>query len=117
MTQVEAELESLKARVTSQTAAREQAEAVCDRQGERITTLQSTVTDLEKRVTEQAEAAAELTRERDGYRAQLPTQEDEAALAELTNLLTTKRIPSPMKSMSSPAQSGLRISEPRAEAA
>ena len=117
MVKVDAEIDAIKARLIEQTSAREQSEAVCDRQGERITNLQATVADLEAKLTEQSEIAATLKRERDEYRAQLPTKEDEDALAELTSLLTTKRIPTSLKANSSQSQTTLRISENRAEAA
>src|SRR5947208_10594644 len=56
LAQLESEGESLKDRLADETSARQQAEAVCDRQGERITVLQQLVAELEKRVAEQSEA-------------------------------------------------------------
>ena len=88
LAQIESEGESLKERLTQETSARQQAEGVCDRQGERITALQQTVAELEKTVAEQSAAISTLTRERDEFRAEVPTTEDTAALADLESLLT-----------------------------
>jgi chromosome segregation ATPase len=64
--------------------AREQAEAVIDRQGQRLTQMQDTIANLEKQV-------AELTIEVGNARAQAPTQEDAEALAALAQLLSAKK--------------------------
>ena len=87
LTQLEAELNSLKNQLTEQETARGQAEAVCDRQGERITDLQATVARLTHTMAEQTESISVLTETRDTYRTQVPTDEDVNALEELTRLL------------------------------
>src|SRR4051812_2093581 len=58
-------IESLEATVAQLTVAREQAEAVIDRQGQRLGTLQDQLTTLEQRVAEQSDEIDRLTEERD----------------------------------------------------
>ena len=71
--------------------AKEQAEAVCDRQGQRLTQLQETIATLEKQAAEQAAHVAQLQLELDGTKVQLPTSEDHEALAALSSLLAAKK--------------------------
>lgn len=84
-------IESLEAQVSRLTVAREQAEAVIDRQGQRLGNLQEQVNSFEKQVTEQTGSIEKLTTERDAYKVQLPSKEDEEALAAMSALLTTKK--------------------------
>jgi chromosome segregation ATPase len=84
-------IESLEAQVAQLSTAREQAEAVVDRQGQRLSSLQSQIIELEKKTTDQSEIIGRITSERDNLRAQLPTQEDNEALASIVSLLTTKK--------------------------
>jgi septal ring factor EnvC (AmiA/AmiB activator) len=73
------ECSSLESQLKSETEARSQAEGVVDRQGERITTLQASVADLERQISE-----------RDTLQAQIPSKEDEEALQAMLSLLTKK---------------------------
>ena len=84
-------IESLEAQVSKLTVAREQAEAVIDRQGQRLGNLQEQVNSFEKQVAEQTESVNQLIAERDRFKTQVPSQEDEAALAAMLQLLTTKK--------------------------
>ena len=85
--------------------AKEQAEAVCDRQGQRLTQLQETIATLEKQAAEQAAHVAQLQMELDGTKVQLPTSEDHEALAALSSLLAAKKgaAPSPAGSATAAA--------------
>jgi chromosome segregation ATPase len=85
------QIESLDASLAKATVAREQAEAVIDRQGQRVASLQQQADELERRVAALAEDLAKVTAERDEYRAELPTKDDEEALAAMAALLTTKK--------------------------
>jgi chromosome segregation ATPase len=75
--------------------AKDQAEAVCDRQGQRLTQLQETITGLERQHAEHVERVAALQSELDGTKVQLPTSEDHEALAALSSLLAAKKGGSP----------------------
>jgi chromosome segregation ATPase len=77
------------------TTAREQAEAVVDRQGQRLTQAQETITRLEKQSAEHDEQIQQLSEEIESLRRHLPTQEDSDALASLSELLTTKKVSMP----------------------
>ncbi len=113
-------IESLESQVSKLTVAREQAEAVIDRQGQRLGNLQEQVNSLEKKVTEQSDSIDKLTVERDSFKTQLPSREDEEALAAMSALLTTKKSASPGKETKDSGKSanGFRFNgEPRAEAA
>lgn len=70
---------------------KEQSEAVCDRQGQRLTQLQEAIAGLEKQVAEQAERIGQLTSELDDTRVKLPTNDDHEALAALSTLLAAKK--------------------------
>jgi predicted nucleic acid-binding Zn-ribbon protein len=107
-------IEALESELSKQNVAREQAEAVIDRQGQRLSNFHDQVQMLEKRVTEQSDAIDKLTVERDAYVNQLPSKEDEEALAAMAALLTTKKAPRE----STKAQAAMRYNgEARAEAA
>jgi chromosome segregation ATPase len=93
------QIESLDASLAKATVAREQAEAVIDRQGQRITSLQQQADELERRLAEMTDALTKVTAERDEYRAEMPTQDDEEALAAMAALLTTKKAGSPNMKM------------------
>jgi archaellum component FlaC len=71
--------------------AKEQAEAVIDRQGQRLTQMQQTISDLEARMGEHSHKAQQLATELETTRTQLPTQEDAEALAALAALLAAKK--------------------------
>lgn len=113
------QFEALEVRLAQTTVGREQAEAVIDRQGERLTHQQDQLREFEKQLTEQREEIQSLTAERDSYRVQLPSKEDEEALAAMTTLLTTKKAGATRdgaKDASTPPS--IRINaDPRAEAA
>lgn len=72
------------------TTAKEQAEAIIDRQGVRLTQMQDAAAELEKRVSEQASQISELTAQIDQARSQLPTREDEEALSSMNDLLARR---------------------------
>src|SRR5688572_21609527 len=84
------EMESLGLQLSEATIAREQAEAVIDRQGERLTSMQAGIADLERHVAEQAEQINALTHERDALQAQLPTRDDLEALTAMSELLSKR---------------------------
>jgi len=71
--------------------AREQGEAVIDRQGQRLTQMQETIASIEKQLAEQTHKAEQATQELDALRGQVPTQEDTEALAALASLLSAKK--------------------------
>jgi predicted nucleic acid-binding Zn-ribbon protein len=71
--------------------AREQGEAVIDRQGQRLTQMQETISGLEKQLAEQTQKAEHAQHELDGLRGQVPTHEDTEALAALASLLSAKK--------------------------
>ena len=85
------EMESLLQQLSEVTVAREQAEAVIDRQGERLTSMQAGIADLERHVAEQAEQIDSLVRERDELRSQLPTSDDIEALTAMADLLSKRQ--------------------------
>jgi chromosome segregation ATPase len=85
------ELESLSLQLSEVSIAREQAEAVIDRQGERLTSMQAGIADLERHVAEQAEQIDALSHERDELRAQLPTSDDVEALSAMADLLSKRQ--------------------------
>jgi chromosome segregation ATPase len=117
MAKLQEQQEQMEVKLAQTTVAREQAEAVVDRQGQRLTGLQEQVDTFEKKLAEQSEQIAKLTDERDDYKSQLPSNADEAALAEMAALLSTKRAPVAATKDSSKDNKGLRIAGNRAEAA
>ena len=86
-----AQVRELTGQVDATRTAKEQAEAVCDRQGQRLTQLQESVATLERQLAEQAERVAHLQGELDDTKVQLPTSEDHEALAALSTLLAAKK--------------------------
>ena len=91
LARIAGELESLSLQLSEVSIAREQAEAVIDRQGERLTGMQAGIADLERHVAEQAEQIDALSRERDELRAQLPTRDDVEALSAMADLLSKRQ--------------------------
>lgn len=85
-----AEIASLNQRLTETIEAKDQAEAIINRQGEKITTVQSQNADLERTVAEQSEQIHSLSRERETLIEKLPTKEDADALAAMSALLMKK---------------------------
>jgi lipid II:glycine glycyltransferase (peptidoglycan interpeptide bridge formation enzyme) len=84
------ELRELNQKLQETSLAREQAEAVINRQGERITALQANLAEVERRVADQSEQIADLSRERESLVERLPTKEDADALAAMSALLMKK---------------------------
>ena len=93
------QIQSLEGNLTEATIAREQAEAIIDRQGQRLTILQEQVAGFERKAAEHAGQIDRLTFERDNYLSQLPSREDEEALAAMAQLLTTKKAPNTIGAM------------------
>ncbi len=87
------EIDGLSNRLTEALTAKEQAEAVINRQGERITSLQSQAGELERKVAENSEKIHDLYRERESLLEKLPTKEDAEALAAMSALLMKKVVP------------------------
>ena len=85
------QVKTINARLEEATKAKEQAEGVIDRQGQRLTQMQDTIANLEKQLAEQTQKAEQAHRELDAMRGQVPTQEDTEALAALTALLSAKK--------------------------
>jgi chromosome segregation ATPase len=84
------ELQAAHERIAELTTAREQAEAVIDRQGQRLTAMQAAAAEMEQKIAEHTAQIAALTTERDHLAAQLPTPEDEEALASMSDLLAKR---------------------------
>lgn len=110
------EIDATTRRLAEAVKAEEQAEAVVNRQGQQITTLQSAVAAAEKKAADAAEQLAAVSAERDMLFAQIPTTADEEALSAMADLLNKR--PSSLK-RSAPAGGPIRlaevISEPDAE--
>ena len=85
-----ATIEALESKVAETTVAREQLEAVCDRQGQRLTNLQQQVQNFEITVAAQAAQIEKLVAECERYRAAVPSKEDQEALAAMEALLSKK---------------------------
>lgn len=83
---------TLESKVAQVTVACEQAEAVCDRQGERLTNVQSENESLRETIAEQAREIEELRAQCEQYRRAVPSQEDAEALAAMETLLQTKKL-------------------------
>ena len=110
-------VEALEVQLSKLTVAREQAEAVIDRQGQRLSSVQEQVKTLEQTVTEQSETIGQLTAERDRFQAQVPSQADAEALSAMAALLTTKKASRPARD-GAQSKGSLRLSNaPLAEAA
>jgi chromosome segregation ATPase len=110
------EVAALEERLAETTIAREQAEAIIDRQGQRLTSLQAANVEIEQTVSELQARMAEATRVRDELLSQLPSREDAEALAEMSMLLTTKKVTVPVSEADSSSTS-LGVIGPHAEAA
>jgi chromosome segregation ATPase len=85
------ELRTVEGRYTEAEAGRKQAEGVINRQGERINHLEAQVEQLTKDLESANEMIADLSRERDELRVQLPTNDDIEALNSMMALLSQKR--------------------------
>jgi hypothetical protein len=115
-------MESLVQQLSEVTTAREQAEAVIDRQGERLTSMQAGIADLERHVAEQAEQIDSLVRERDELRSQLPTADDVEALTAMADLLSKRQAAVAKKAggagagAGSPAHPAPQAKQPKAHA-
>ncbi len=93
-TELDATAEQIKALTTKldeMRVAKEQGEAVIDRQGQRLTQMQETIAGLEKQVAEHAQKNDQISHELDALRNQVPTHEDTEALAALASLLSAKK--------------------------
>ena len=84
------QIDDLTHRLTEATTAKDQAEAIINRQGERVQSLQASVAELEKTVSMQSERIHGLEREKESLMEKLPTREDTEALAGLSALLSKK---------------------------
>lgn len=109
---------ALNVRLIETMTAKTQAEAVVDRQGERLTTLQAAAAEGERRIAALSERVATISGEVDALRSQLPTSEDEAALSSMMDLLSkrTKR-PGPAMRLADDREPASDESTPAAEAA
>jgi DNA polymerase III alpha subunit (gram-positive type) len=85
------QLKTTLAKLEETRIAKEQCEAVIDRQGQRLTQMQQTISDFEKQLGEHSQRAQQLVTELEATRSQLPTQEDAEALAALASLLAAKK--------------------------
>jgi predicted RNase H-like nuclease (RuvC/YqgF family) len=85
------QIKTLTAKLEETRIAKEQGEAVIDRQGQRLTQMQETIADLEKQISEHTQKQQQLSQELDSVRAVVPTQEDTEALAALSSLLSAKK--------------------------
>lgn len=84
-------LRALEPRLGEATAGREQAEALVGRQRVEIESLETASRELQRMLGEQAARINELTTEIGQLRANLPTDEDAAALEQMAALLTNAR--------------------------
>jgi chromosome segregation ATPase len=109
------QVSALSSQVKDVTVAREQAEAVVDRQGQRLTQAQETITKLERQSAEHEEQIQKLSGEIESLRRHLPTQEDSDALASLSELLSNKKVSMPAAGHESVRT--MRIASERAKAA
>jgi hypothetical protein len=81
------EMASLRDRAKKAEAAREHAEAILNRQGQKITSLEGANAEMSARLSEHKAQIVTLAQQRDALRAQLPSDEDAAALASMAQLL------------------------------
>lgn len=102
---------SLTTKLNEATQAREQAETIIDRQGQRLTHSQASIESLERQLAEQAARVEQLADELDSLRGQLPTQQDTDALAALSTLLTTKKVSVPAAGRPERPAQPMRIAE------
>lgn len=110
----DAEVGALQTKVREADTAREVAEAMINRQGERILALEAATADLQERLSEHKAQIVQVSAERDRLMQAVPSQEDSDALASMAALLS-KAAPVLEKSK----RTGMRIagSEDVAEAA
>jgi chromosome segregation ATPase len=87
-------IDALEANIAQVVVAREQAEAIVDRQGQRLTSYQEQCEAQERRIADQDAQIQRLCAERDAAREQAPSTEDQQALSAMAALLTTKKIAS-----------------------
>jgi predicted nucleic acid-binding Zn-ribbon protein len=85
------QVKTITTRLEEMKLAKEQGEAVIDRQGQRLTQMQETIAGLEKQLAEHVQKAETTSRELESIRGQVPTQEDTEALAALASLLSAKK--------------------------
>jgi chromosome segregation ATPase len=113
------EIEALHGRIAEIEAVRAAAEQMINRQGERIGALEADNADLAQALAEHQSQVATITRERDALLAQVPSDDDAAALASMAQLLA-KAAPVIEKAKKSAAATPMRIAPepgPIAEAA
>jgi chromosome segregation ATPase len=104
-------IDALEANIAQAVVAREQAEAIVDRQGQRLTTIQEQCEAQEGRIADQDAQIQKLRAELSAAQEQAPSTEDQQALSAMAALLTTKKTPTNEKSL-------LRLNDDnRAEAA
>ena len=104
-------IDALEANIAQAVVAREQAEAIVDRQGQRLTTIQEQCEAQEGRIADQDAQIQKLRAELIAAQEQAPSTEDQQALSAMAALLTTKKTPTKEKSL-------LRLNDDnRAEAA
>ncbi len=93
------QIRALSVQVEELRIAKEQSEAVIDRQGQRLTQMQAIIADLEKQVADFSQKYQQASEELESIREHVPTQEDSDALAALSSLLSTKKgAPTPPRS-------------------
>jgi chromosome segregation ATPase len=102
------EVAAMRERLNAANSAREQAEAIINRQGEKITALQNASADADARIEAYRAQVAQVAAERDALRNQLPSNEDAAALAAMTHLLS-KAAPVLEKARRAAGASNMRI--------
>ena len=91
LTEANEQIKIVNVKLEEMKVAKEQGEAVIDRQGQRITQMQESIAALEKHLAEQTQKADESVQQLQSMRGQMPTQEDTEALAALSSLLAAKK--------------------------
>lgn len=91
MSQEISRLQTVEHELSSVSQAKDQAEAMVGRQRVQIDSLESSGREMQRVLGEQAERIADLSRELESMREQLPTEADEAALSSLSTLLESAR--------------------------
>jgi hypothetical protein len=84
-------IDALEANIAQAVVAREQAEAIVDRQGQRLTTIQAQCESQERRIADQDAQIQRLRAELSAAQEQAPSTEDQQALSAMAALLTTKK--------------------------
>lgn len=84
-------LQGIEGQYNSAVSAKDQAESMVGRQQVEINSLESAAREMQRVLGEQAERIADLSRELEILREQLPTDADEAALAAMASLLQSTR--------------------------